>query len=85
MSEEEQDGEAEFPVTVDDMNNKMERRRLQLFEDMQQFYDDGSASSEESDENSIFSRPTITSLDQSIQHKISSEEESKKIEMTPDV
>ena len=52
LSSEDREHEPEFPATKEEFNNKIERRRQQLFEDMQQYYEN-SAESDDSDD-SIF-------------------------------
>ena len=73
------DNEVNFPESVVELEDKKNRRRQQLLEDMQGFYNEGS--SEDSDENSFFTEQSRGTIDVKAKARISLEkdaEETKK-------
>ena len=69
------DNEVDFPESLVELEDKKGRRRQQLLEDMQGFYNEGS--SEDSDESSFFTEQSRGTIDVRAKARISLEEDAE--------
>ena len=72
---EDNDDEVSFPQSLVELEDKKGRRRQQLLEDMQGFYNEGS--SEDSDESSFFTEQSRGTIDVRAKARISLEEDAE--------